>query len=338
MKVLGLQQSLRVFKRGQRDTTVPLDEAGRKGVSTGKNPESGRWMTWRTVLATFVIVMAAKAALAGGAQAAAAPDPNLPPYLADRGTGVPTSMFGTYIRRGELIFYPFFEHYRDGNFDYKPSELGFQGDADFRGRYRANEGLFFLSYGLTGNLAVEMEAAVIRASLEKAPNDLSLMPRKIEESGLGNVEAQLRWRWRRENESRPEFFSYFETVFPHSQKKLLIGTPGWEMKLGTGVVKGFRWGTLTGRAALNYTEASSSHFDLGEYAVEYLKRLSPHFRVYAGLEGTQDELSLITELQWHISRYAFIRLNNGVGLSQNATDWSPEIGILFTLPTRRTPR
>lgn len=53
-----------------------------------------------------------------------------------------------------------------------------------------------------------------------------------------------------------------------------------------------------------------------------------------GLEGTQDELSLITEAQWHLARNFFIRLNNGLGLTSKATDWAPEVGILVTLPTR----
>lgn len=126
-------------------------------------------------------------------------------------------------------------------------------------------------------------------------------------------------------------------MIPHDKDEVLIGTPGWEFKLGTGLVKGFGWGTLTARVAVDYSEASSSHFDLGEYAVEYLKRLSPRFRIYVGLEGTQDELSLITEVQWHLGRNVFVRLNNGLGLTSKATDWTPEVGILFTLPTRRSP-
>ena len=31
----------------------------------------------------------------------------LPSYLKDRVQEIPTSMFGTYINRGELLFYPF---------------------------------------------------------------------------------------------------------------------------------------------------------------------------------------------------------------------------------------
>ncbi len=271
---------------------------------------------------------------AAAGQAPTTPSTPLPAYLEDRGTGVPTSMFGTYVRRGELIVYPFFEYYKDDDFEYKPSELGYPGEEDYRGRYRASEGLLFLSYGISDNLAIEMEAAVIDASFEKSPADPTALPARIEESGLGDVEGQLRWRWKTETERRPELFTYFEAVLPHAQEKVLIGTPGWEFKLGTGLVKGFRWGTLTARLAVDYEEASTSHFDLGEYAVEYLKRLSPHWRVYVGLEGAQDELSLITEVQWHLTRNVFVRLNNGLGLTSKALDWTPEVGILFTLPTR----
>lgn len=300
-------------------------------------------MIQKTTCRVVLTLIAAAGAVAaeGGNQAhpAAAPaGPSQPSYLADRGTGLPTSMFGTYIRRGELILYPFFEYYRDDDFEYKPSEFGAAGEEDYRGRYRASEGLFFLGYGLTDDLAVEIEAAAIKASLEKSPLDASALPAKIEESGLGDVEAQIRWRFARESERRPELFSYFEAVFPHSQEKLLIGTPGWELKLGAGLVKGLGWGTLTARVAVDYSQASSSHFDLGEYAVEYLKRISPRFRVYVGLEGAQDELSLITEVQWHLGRNAFVRFNNGLGLTSKASDWTPEIGIVFTLPTGRTPR
>ena len=52
------------------------------------------------------------------------PDKTNPVYLQDRGTGVSTSMFGTYVRKNELIVYPFFEYYRDSDFEYKPEELG----------------------------------------------------------------------------------------------------------------------------------------------------------------------------------------------------------------------
>ena len=47
-------------------------------------------------------------------------DTVLPEYLKDRGTGIATPMFGTYIRPGELIIYPFGEYYPDNNFEYSP--------------------------------------------------------------------------------------------------------------------------------------------------------------------------------------------------------------------------
>jgi hypothetical protein len=257
-----------------------------------------------------------------------------PPYLNDRGTGVATSMFGTYIRRGELIVYPIFEGYVDDNLEYKPEEFGYTGAEDLRGRYRAKEGLIFVGYGLTDRLAVEFETAVIRATFDKASSDASGLPSRVVQSGLGDVEGQLRWRWRQEDARRPEIFSYFEAVVPHHGEKFLIGTDGWELKFGTGFIRGFRWGTLTARAALEYATASTSPWDLGEYAVEYLKRVSPHWRLFFAIEGTQDEVGLITEAQWHVSRHAFVRLNNGLGLTSKATDWAPEIGIVFTFPTR----
>jgi hypothetical protein len=286
-----------------------------------------------------VISLALLAVLFGPGPVWAQTEPQRPPAppdrLRDRGDGLPTSMFGTYIRRKELLLYPFFEYYRDSDFEYTPSELGAGGDEDFRGRYRANEGLLFLAYGITDNLAVEFEAAVISASLDKSPADFSALPPRIEESGIGDIEGQIRWRWNRETDKRPEVFSYAEVVFPHQRDKVLIGTPGWELKYGMGLVRGFRWGTMTARAAVEYDEASSSHFDGGEYAVEYLRRLSPAWRVYAGLEGTQDELSLIGEVHWFVTPNIFVKINNGVGLTSKATDWAPEIGVVFSVGRNR---
>lgn len=254
-------------------------------------------------------------------------------YLDDRGTGIPTSMFGTYIRKGELILYPFYEHYRGNNYEYKPEELGVPGDQDFRGRYRADESIFYLGYGIGDHVAVEFEAAVLRAWLDKAPTDSSRLPARLEESGLGDVEGQVRWRWRRETAERPEVFSYAEIVTPN-RDKVLIGTPGWEYKFGTGVIRGYAWGTLTARAAVEFATASSSPVDIGEYAIEYLKRLSPRWRVYMSVEGTQDETSFIGEAQWHLNEHVFVRLNTGVGLTPKALDWTPELGVVFAWGTR----
>ena len=298
-----------------------------------------RWVvgtgTVRSMAASLVTLVFLVGPDGASAQGEVRPLASSTDRLRDRGEGLPTSMFGTYVRRGELLLYPFFEYYRDQNFEYKPSELGAVGEEDFRGRYRANEALLFVAYGITENLAVEFEAAVIKAQLDKSPADPSTLPLRLEESGLGDIEGQIRWRWNRETDERPEFFSYTEVVLPHNRDKVLIGTPGWEVKFGTGLVRGFSWGTLTARAAVEYDEASASHFDGGEYAVEYLRRISPSWRVYAGLEGTQDEVTLIGEVQWHVSPGVVVKINNGVGVTSKATDWAPEVGVAFSFGRSR---
>jgi hypothetical protein len=280
-----------------------------------------------------VIVMLALAI--GTANTAEAQQPSGDaPYLRDRGTGLPTSMFGTFIREGEWLIYPFFEYYRDRNYEYAPEEFGAVGSQDYRGRFRATEGLLFIGYGVSDRLAVEFEIATIKATLDKSPTDISTLPARRTESGLGDVEGQIRWRWRRETETRPEVFSYGEFVIPHAKNKALIGTPDWQFSFGTGIARGFPWGTLLARAAVEYDAASTSPFDLGEYGVEYLKRLSPSWRVYLGLEGSSDELAAIAEAQWHLTPNVFVRFNSGFGLSSKAVDFAPEVGIVFSIPTR----
>jgi hypothetical protein len=260
-------------------------------------------------------------------------DPEVPPaelesYLRDRGPGIATSMFGTYVERGQWLVYPFFEYYRDGDAEYAPDEFGYEGEDDYRGKYRASEFLIFIGYGVSDRLALELEAAVIDAKLEKSPADPSGMPAEIEESGLGDVEGQIRYRWSEENDRRPEIFSYFEYVLPLQKDKVLIGTSDWEFKLGFGFVKGFGFGTMTWRVAGEYAR-DESKFELGEYAVEYLRKLSPTWRVFGGIEGSEDEVELIPELQACLNRRMTIKLNSAFGLTSKATDWAPEIGLLF---------
>jgi len=285
----------------------------------------------RATLAVSPVALAIALAVIPSGRALAAQEP--PHYLRDRGTGVRTSLLGSYVRHGELLVYPFFEWYADGNLEYKPSELGPPHGTslvDYRGRYRASEGILFFGYGVAPDLALEFEAAVITATLDKAPNDPSPGPRRVEESGLGDVEGQIRWRFQRETETRPELFTYFGTVFPLQKSKHLIGTQDWEFFAGVGLTRGFGWGTLTVRAAGEYSQ-DARQFDAGEYAIEYLRRLSPAWRVVAAIEGNQvDEVSLLTEIQWHFSPHAVLKVNNGVGFTTNATDFAPEVGIMFS--------
>jgi hypothetical protein len=80
-------------------------------------------------------------------QPAVAQTNSIPEYLRDRGTGIPASIFGTFIRRGELLVYPFYAYSRDNNREYQPAKLGFGLNEDFRGRFRSSESLIFVGYG-----------------------------------------------------------------------------------------------------------------------------------------------------------------------------------------------
>jgi hypothetical protein len=252
----------------------------------------------------------------------------LPVYLRDRGTGIPVSQFGTYVRPGEWLIYPFYEYYHDENLEYEAADFGLGSKQEFRARYRAHEGLLFIGYGISDRFAFELEAGIIDAHFTKSPQDPSPVPGEINESGLSDVEGQFRWRWNRESDKTPEFFNYFETVFPTGEKYSLIGTSAWEFKLGAGMVKGNRWGTVTLRAAVQYDDAEKV-FSSGEYALEYLKRVSDRMRLFAMVEGAEDEVAVIPEVQWHFSRIAFFKANAAFGVTSKAVDFAPEVGIMF---------
>jgi hypothetical protein len=266
--------------------------------------------------------------------AAEAPQPedttDLAPYLKDRGRGIATSMFGTYIRKGEWIVYPFYEYTRATGFEYAPEELGFTGLDEHFGTLTEHEWLLFVAYGLTDRLEVEIEGALhASATFEKAADDLSAVPARIEESGLGDVEAQVRWRWSSESESRPELFSFFEVVFPFQKDNVVLGTQDWEYELGFAAIKGHSWGTLTGRVALAYDQADGQ-FESGEYAVEYLKKVSPRWQFLAAIEGDQtDEIEAILEGQARLGRHVLLKVNSGFGITKKAPDIAPEIGVMF---------
>ena len=252
-----------------------------------------------------------------------------PPWLADRGPGISASLFGTYIEPRELLVYPFYEYTKTSAFEYKPSELGFAGGEDFLGKTIEQEWLLYLGYGITDRVAVELEvAAYAKTSFDKAADDPSAVPSHIDESGLGDVDMQVRWRWAKETAGRPEMFSFFELTPPFQKGKTLIGTADWEASLGFGVIRGYHWGTISGRASIAW-DGADSKFDLGEYAFEYLKRASPRWRFVAAIEGETDAISVIGEAQWSFASFAFLKLNCGFGITEKAPDVAPEAGVLF---------
>jgi hypothetical protein len=242
------------------------------------------------------------------------------------GAGVPSSMFATFIERGDLIVYPFYEYYWDNTAEYQPSELGYSDDTDYFGKHRAHEYLILLAYGITDRLAIELEAAGISARQEKGANDPSEFPAVLEQSGLGDVEGQLRFRFREETEERSEIFGYFETVFPVQKTKLLIGTSSWEFKYGMGLSRSRSWGTTAIRLSVAWAEGAP---ETGEYAVEWMRGMTDWLRLYGGIEGSEDEVELITEAQLYVTPNIHLVLNSALGITKKAPGWAPEVGVMF---------
>jgi hypothetical protein len=272
-------------------------------------------------------------ALGSGAGNCGAAEPNgLPPYLADRGEGIPTSLFGTYIRAKEFLVYPFYEYSRTTGYEYKPEELGFTGDQEFTdGKLVEQEALIFLAYGFSDSLAIEFESALYtKADFTKAPGDSSNVPGEIRESGLGDTEINIRWRYSKETASRPEVTYFFKVVFPFQKDEKLIGTQDWEFEPGIVLTKGYSFGTVAARASLVY-DAGEDKLEFSEWAFDYVKRLSPKWRVVASLEGEQvDEVSIIGEAQYTLGKNAVLKLNCGFGITTKAPDVAPEIGVMFS--------
>lgn len=269
----------------------------------------------------------AAAALASPSQAQEVT--GLPSYLYDRGDGIRTSLLATYVRPKEFVFYPFYEYTRTKNFEYKGTDLGFPGNVDFLGKKTEREALLYLGYAFSDSLMVEFESALhSTVDFRKASNDTTTVPAQIRESGLGDTEAQIRWRYAKETETRPDITLFFESVFPLQRNKKLLGTQHWEFASGVVLTKGYSFGTMSLRGSVNY-DRGDRKFRVGEYGIDYLKRLSPDWRVALSLEGHETELSVIGELQYSLSKDAILKLNCGLGLSKRDRAIAPEIGVLF---------
>jgi hypothetical protein len=190
--------------------------------------------------------------------------------------------------------------------------------------------LLYVGYGLTEDMVIALETALyVRETQWKSSEDTSTMPDQFEESGFGDTGLHIHWRLMREAVRRPAFFTYLEVGLPLQKDKDMIGTDDWEFVPGVGILKGFSWGTVTGKISLDYS-AEDEELALGECAVEYLKRLSPSWRVYLGVAGDGDEIELIPELQWHVNESMFVKFNSALGLTPEAADWAPEVGVMFS--------
>jgi hypothetical protein len=256
-------------------------------------------------------------------------------FTRDRGPGVPSSLFGTYLRRGEVVIYPFFEYTRDDNREYQPVEFGAGPAVDVRGRFRGTSTQLFLGYGVTDWLALEFEAAYLTATFNKSPSDPYATPNRLRQTGFGDVEMQVRARLWRETGGRPELFGFVELVARSHRRRVLLAESHWDAKPGIGLVRGFGFGTMTIRIAAEYNH-EERHPDLGEFAIEYLRRVSRAGHLYVGFEGGEtgamDEWDLITGVRWRLAPSVALKFDNALGLSAKATDWAPQVGIMVTLP------
>ena len=123
---------------------------------------------------------------------------------------------------------------------------------------------------------------------------------------------------------------------PHHAEKPLIGTRvGGQGRHGPH--SRVRLGHLTARVAIEFAESSTSRSTPANMpsstSVGFVE-----MAVYAGVEGTQDELSLIGEVQWHLTPRAFLRINNGIVYTSKATDWAPRWAwCCRSAVLRRTP-
>jgi hypothetical protein len=258
---------------------------------------------------------------------------SLPAHLQDRGTGIVTSSLGTYVREGELLVIPLAAYGRDSNIEYDPNEFGYGSPTEFLGHYETSELVVRLAYGLNDRLALEFEAAGAQASLKTSPDDNTGMPDRLEESGLGNVEARVNWQLLPEQGNRPEVFTYATVSFPHDRAKPLTGTPDWFFTTGIGVIRGFDWGTVTVRSSVEFDLASQSVGDWGDTAIEYLKRLSPAWSLAGELLLRQgDEGLFVAEVQWEPSPNVAVKLTNAQGITSNGLDWVPQLAVVFRFP------
>lgn len=160
-------------------------------------------------------------------------------------------------------------------------------------------------------------------------------PARIKESGFADIAGQVRLRLSREQGRRPEVFASVEVLPPSHAQQKLIGDAQWNFKGEIGVARGYRWGTMTFRTTLEYNRGDT-HWDLGETSLEYLRQLSPAWRVLFAIEGGEggapDDWVLVSAGHWQIANGIQLKFANGLGLLSKSTDWESQIGFLIATP------
>ena len=259
---------------------------------------------------------------------------SVPPHLRDRGRGVRSSEFQTFIQRHQLLLLPSSAHIRDHNLEYNPLDWGYGNQTDLRGKFRSSSAQLLIAYGVTDWLAFELEGSYVSARFERSPRDTTATPALIRESGVGDFAGHARLRFAQERGRRPEVWGSLEVIPANQKRKVLIGDKFRDLKGEIGLTRGFHFGTMTLRTTIERNHGDH-HWDLGETSLEYLRRLSPAWRILLAIEGGEsgalDEWVFVTAGQWRIANGCYLKLANAVGLAWKATDWEPQVGILWEI-------
>jgi hypothetical protein len=280
-------------------------------------------------------MLAAYALVLGVTATAVAQQEDLPPNLRDRGPGVRISEFQTYIERHQLLVLPSVAYIKDHNREYNPLDWGYGNQVDLRGKLNSSSAQLLVAYAVTDWLAVELEGSYRSARFEKSPQDTTATPAQIRESGVGDFAAQVRARFAQERGRRPEIWGSVEVIPANQKRKVLIGDKLTDVKGEIGLTRGFHFGTMTLKTTVEYNHGDH-HWDLGETSLEYLRRLSPAWRILLAIEGGEtgapDEWVFVTAGQWRIANGCYLKLANAVGLMSKSTDWEPQVGVLLAVP------
>ena len=261
--------------------------------------------------------------------------PPPPPNLRDRGPGVRLSEFQTFIERGQLLVLPQVSYATDHNLEYNPLDWGFGNQVDLRGKFHSSAAQILVAYGVTDWLALEVEGSYVSAHFERSPSDTTATPPQIDQQGLADFAGQARVRFARERGRRPEIWGAVEVIPASHKRQFLIGDKITDVKEEIGFTRGFHFGTMTFRTTIEYNHGDH-HWDFGETSIEYLRQLSPRWRVLLAVEGGEtgapDEFVFVTAAQWRVSRNAFVKFANGYGFMSKSTDWEPQLGVLLVIP------
>jgi len=106
------------------------------------------------------------------------------------------------------------------------------------------------------------------------------VPGRIRESGLGDTETNIRWRFQKETEARTEVTFFFKSVFPLQKDKKLLGTQDWEFSPGVVLTKGFSFGTSEAQYSLSKDVVlkMNSGFGLTKNAPSFAPEIGVLFR------------------------------------------------------------